>query len=150
MTTPVSIMTIGAVLYHAPLHALIVAAVSCVAAFPVVKLAWKGKSVADVALEDAIGQGAGGRGNMSSRNLIIRPGWALAAITADLVLLIGASGQAWSAVRGTDTYITPTSTTQLLLRLGAAMGFLWFWQACHRKATEPANPKRLPLADVAF
>lgn len=150
MCAAVSLILIGSFLYRAPWQTqAMVAVTAAVALGPIVKLAWKGKTVQDLANEDAAAQGAGSAGNMTSRSLMVRPGWAAAAVGLDLTALFVTADQAWTDVQGNGGYAAPDSTAGELLRTAGAIAAVWLWQFCHRKATDPVRPHRSRAAAPA-
>jgi hypothetical protein len=144
MTSLAVLVLTGPMLFHAGWLYLLFFALVMAVLTQVIKIAWKGKSMMDVAMEDAVAAGAGSDGNMSSRHLIVRPVWANIAIGMDLLGLMNAASAAWIDVHGHADYSAPTSSAEALTVLGIVAALVWFWEFAHRKATEPATPVRLP------
>lgn len=144
MTSATALILLGPMLFRAGWLYLVFFALSVLVLAQVIKVAWKGKSMIDMALEDAVAEGSGSDGNMSSRHLVVRPVWANVALGMDLLALMNASASVWLDVRGSEDYSAPTTSTQALTVLVVLGLFVWFWEFAHRKATEPAKPLRMP------
>lgn len=141
-----SLAALGPALFHASVLYLVFLAVSLFVVVQVVKIAWKGKSMMDLAIDEAAGEGAGSDGNMSTRFLVVRPVWARIAVGMDALGTANISTILWADFQrsGAD-HSTPTSSTEMLIVLGVMGVIVWFWEFAHRKATEPATPLRLPV-----
>lgn len=150
MITVAALMTVGPMLFHAGLVYLLFSALAMAVIFQVIKIAWKGKSMMDLAAEDAVAAGSGSGGNMSSRHLVVRPVWAHIAVGLDLLALVNASSAAWIDLHGREDYSVPASSAEALTVLAVLAVLIWFWEYAHRKATEPATPLRAPLSARLF
>lgn len=140
-----SLVGLGPLLWNAGWSYLIFTALTMVIGSQAGKLAWKGRSMVDRAMDEAVGEGAGSAGNMSSRHLIVRPVWANIAAGVDMIAAMFGGGVAWRDVHGTADYSTPTGGADVFIVIAFVVVFLWFWEFAHRKATEPAKPLRLPV-----
>jgi hypothetical protein len=139
-----ALAALGPMLFHAGVLFLLFMTISILVVFQVVKIAWKGKSMMDLAIDDTAAEGSGSDGNMSTRFLIVRPVWARIAVAMDVLGALNICTILWSAVRGHVDHSTPTSSADALIALGLMGLIVWFWEFAHRKATEPATPLRLP------
>jgi hypothetical protein len=139
------LIVIADTMYYAPWSGLIFFVLMMIIGWHTVRAAWKGKSLTDLAIEDAASQGSGSAGNMSSRHLIVRPVWANLAIGMDLLQVLAGSTIAWHVITkpGSGDYSVPAADITGILVIGLSCTFIWFWQYAHRKATEPAKPLRL-------
>lgn len=141
-----ALAALGPALFHAGILYLIFFAISVLVIMQVIKLAWKGKSMMDVAMDDAVGEGAGSDGNMSSRFLVVRPVWARIAVGMDILSAVNICMILWADLqRGHADHSTPTSSAEALIVLALVGVVVWIWEVAHRKATEPAKPLRLPM-----
>lgn len=137
---------LGPALFHAGVLYMIFLAISILVITQVIKLAWKGKSMMDLAIDDAAGEGSGSAGNMSTRFLVVRPVWARIAVGMDILGNLNICLILWADLqRGGADHSTPTSSAEALVALGIMGAVVWFWEFAHRKATEPAKPLRLPV-----
>lgn len=86
-------------------------------------------------LDDAADQGA-------DVTLVVREGWARAAITLDLLVLTAAAF-AVSTLFATRTMDLPTPDAGGYIALAVAIGITTATEYAHRQATRPARPKRV-------
>ncbi len=135
-------ISLGPVLFRAPWPVLAFLAIGLLVGGSVAKLAWKGKSNHDLAVEEAVPRGLGGNG--SSHGLVVRAGWAATAVGLDAVFLFMGADGAWQDVQG-SSYEVPSSTVEALAKLGGGLGVLWFWNFAHRKSTDPVRPRRVQV-----
>lgn len=148
----------ASLLFHASIWFLVFLALLGVLMAGVERGVWK-RSKTDLAMDDRIRRtGAGGRATVvkpdgsdaepiklggNSGNLIVRRGWARAALACDLVVLWAVAS---SVAHLTDLDMTvPAGSDSDLVGLGAVLGFFAFSALAHRKATELARPVRLPV-----
>lgn len=129
-------------------HSLIVFAGVAITGFIgyAVARAVRGRSLTQLSAEEV----AARHGNARTPHLIVRPGWARAAIACDFVFLFSVTSLAFSVFRN------PSGEAD---RAAAGMGditglivgtaFLAFTEYAHRKATEPARPLRLPVPAIS-
>lgn len=141
----IGLASLGPTLWQAGWKYLVFSALALVIMAQVEKIAWKGKSAADRAMEDQVAQGAGSAGNMSSRHLVVRPVWARIAICMDCVMGFLGGNLLWDQVGSKMDYSVPTSGSVIFVVLGGVGAVVWFWNFSHRKATEPAKPLQVPV-----
>lgn len=146
LTASLCLAVLGPALFHASVLYIVFMVITMLVVFQVVRLAWKGKSLVDMAMEDAAAQGSGSQGNMSSRFLVVRPVWARIALVMDFVGLFNVVAILAGDIHnhGAD-HSTPTTSASALITIGVTAVICWFWEFAHRKATEPAKPLRMPV-----
>lgn len=141
-----ALAVLGPALFHAGWLYLVFMTLSMLVVVQAIRIAWKGKSLTDLALDDAAAEGSGSAGNMSTRFLVVRPVWARIALAMDFLGLLNITSILIADLaRGHADHSVPTASGEALLSLGLTGLIVWFWEFAHRKATEPAKPLRLPV-----
>jgi len=97
-----------------------------------------GKSLMQQAMDDSVAEAVGVQ-------LVVRPGWALAAVGCDLFYVLnGGLGVAFLFAHP-RTSTVPDNSASGFIALGVVIGLMAFSQFAHRQATRPAKPKRVTV-----
>lgn len=83
--------------------------------------------------------------------LVVRRGWANVAVGLDAFFALNGSGMIYSLLTEPSSYRGTSGLSTLLAPVGltVSMALFWFTTYAHRKATEPAAPKRVPVPEAA-
>lgn len=104
-------------------------------ALPLNRIANGGKTVEELIVEEAKTRG----------KLIVRPGWARAAVISDLFFLANAIMVSYENITSPSATQVPPADAETVVFLILAFAAVMFVPYAHRQATRPGRPKRVTV-----